>query len=252
MKKSFHYKCEFSYNHYFEVLDYAKKEYRIGPIKDYMKLKKEKKIILLRHDVDFSLEKALILAKLENEKQIISTYYFLLQSPSYNALDSKTSSLIKKISEYGHEIGLHYDSRLAKNKQELLKQISIMSVLLGIITGKKIFSVAQHNTTISPTMDATSSKKFLDARNPLILKSLSYISDSVQNWRSGCMCNHVGIVNKLQILTHPIWWNEKSALRSDILKILEIDKKNELKKMYYESRLQHNNYIKNLKEGKMT
>lgn len=251
MKKSYHYKCDFSYNHYFEVLDYAKKEYHIGSIKDYMKLKKEKKIILLRHDVDVSVEKALILAKLEKEKKIISTYYFLLQSPNYNALDSKTSSLIKKISECGHEIGLHYDSNLAKNKQELLKQISIMSELLEMITGKKIFSVAQHNITISPVMDATSSKKFLDARNPLILKSLSYISDSVQNWRSGCMCNHVGVVDKLQILTHPIWWNEKSTLRNDILKVSEIDKINEIKKMYYENSLLHTNYMKKLK-GKIT
>jgi len=253
VNKSFHYKCNFSYDHYFEVLDYAKKEeYHIGPIKDYMRLKKENKIILLRHDVDFSLYEALTLAKLENKKKIISTYYFLLQSTTYNALDSKTSSLIKQIAEYGHEIGLHYDTRLAKNKQELLKQIDMMSGLLEMIAGKKIFSIAQHNTTISPAMDTTSSKKFLDARNPSILKSLSYISDSVQNWRSGCMCNHIGIVDKLQILTHPIWWNKKPALRTDILKVLETDKKSDLKKMYYETYLQHDNYIKNLKEGKIT
>ena len=40
----------------------------------------KKKNILLRHDIDFSLESAKLLAKKENELKIKSTYFFMLSS----------------------------------------------------------------------------------------------------------------------------------------------------------------------------
>ncbi|MDH3361128.1 MAG: hypothetical protein OEL51_02070, partial [Nitrosopumilus sp.] len=39
-----------------------------------------------------------------------------------------------------------------------------------------------------------------------ILKQTKYISDSGRYWREGCMCKHINKHEKLQILTHPIWW----------------------------------------------
>ena len=67
--KKMKFNCDFSYRHYLEVLNYAKKTYKIGPIRDYNSLKKNKKFILLRHDVDFSLIHALELAKIEAKKR---------------------------------------------------------------------------------------------------------------------------------------------------------------------------------------
>ena len=49
------------------------------------------------------------------------------------------------------------------------------------------------------------------------LKNVYYISDSVQNWRRGCMCQHIDKNFNFQILTHPIWWNKISKTREELL-----------------------------------
>ncbi|MDH3361889.1 MAG: hypothetical protein OEL51_06010, partial [Nitrosopumilus sp.] len=61
-----------------------------------------------------------------------------------------------------------------------------------------------------------------------ILKQTKYISDSGRYWREGCMCKHINKHEKLQILTHPIWWVNKFDTRKDVL--LEFEK-NEIEKI---------------------
>ena len=39
--------CDFSLRHYFEVLDLAKKDYVIGPLKNFANLRKEQKLIIM-------------------------------------------------------------------------------------------------------------------------------------------------------------------------------------------------------------
>ena len=59
-------KCDFSLRHYFDVLDNAKNNYSfIGSFRDLEKAKKKDTFIVLRHDVDISLEQALKIAKAE-------------------------------------------------------------------------------------------------------------------------------------------------------------------------------------------
>ncbi len=46
-----------------------------------------KRYLILRHDVDFSVDRALELAKIENNYGISSTYFFLLHSDFYNIFE---------------------------------------------------------------------------------------------------------------------------------------------------------------------
>ena len=96
--------CNFSFDHYFEVLDYAKKSFHIGPIKDFYKLQKKNKFLVVRHDVDFSLDKALEMAELEAKQNISATYFILLHSQYYNALSEQNIKKIKKFIKLEHEI----------------------------------------------------------------------------------------------------------------------------------------------------
>ena len=211
-------KCNFSYNHYFEVLKKAKKEYSIVQVKDYKKIKKNKKHIILRHDVDVSLDVAYQLAKKEANHEIFSTYFILLHSPYYNALDENSFEKIQKISKLGHEIGLHYDvSFLKKYGGSVLKNLKEEISILSKITHKDVKSIAQHDPTYSSKLKTNEKGVFLDVKSKDLNKNLEYLSDSVQNWRSGCMCQHVGKVDGLHILTHPIWWSEKSFNKKQIL-----------------------------------
>ena len=218
--------CNFSLKHYFDVLDSLSDDYKICTVGEYAKIK-NKKFIILRHDVDFSLDYALELAKKEAQNGIRSTYFVLLHSFFYNPFDEKNSSNIKKITKLGHEIGLHYDSsffpKSSKKEIDLIKK-EINS--LEEITKKKIVSVAQHIPSETRKIFANLKKsKLISAQSPEMLKTVKYISDSGHFWREGCMCQHVNKHDKLQILTHPIWWVTGYNSRKDVLTKFESDEK---------------------------
>jgi hypothetical protein len=46
---------------------------------------------------------------------------------------------------------------------------------------------------------------YIEARDPKIHEYLKYISDSGRNWRQECMCHHIGVDDKMQILVHSEW-----------------------------------------------
>jgi len=236
-------KCNFSYKHYFEVLDYAKKNYSIGKINQYSKIRKKDRFILLKHDVDLSLDHALKMAQLEKKHEIESTYFVLLHSQFYNALSQSSLEIIKKISRLGHEIGLHYDTAfLPRSTVKAALQLKQEAQILENITGKKIVSTAQHNVSIADRRNfLLLTKGFIDVRSDKLIQLGTYISDSAKNWRTGCMCKHVGKVEKLLILTHPIWWNSTHLNRNRSIIHFKDD---ELKKFYYQI-----NTMKNIQQS---
>jgi hypothetical protein len=232
--------CDFSYRHYLEVLNFAKNTHKIGPIQDYLSLKKNKRFILLRHDVDFSLKYALDLAKIEAKNNITSTYFVLFNNPFYNVFSEENISYIKKINELGHEIGLHYDSIFINKKQNQI--LKAECELLEKISGKKIKSIAPHNVATNKK-NKFSSKNFFDAFNIGTKSEIEYISDSVRNWRKGCMCNHI-MKNKLQILTHPMWWNKKNLIRNQVYDKFEKDLQLEVNQEISKLKKYHKSYFK--------
>ena len=82
----------------------------------YMELLKEgleKDVgFFIRHDVDISLKKAVEMAEFENKHRISSTYYILLSSPYYNALEAENLQRIRTLRELGMNVGLHYDNSI--------------------------------------------------------------------------------------------------------------------------------------------
>ncbi|MEW6604063.1 MAG: hypothetical protein AB1351_05160 [Thermoproteota archaeon] len=244
--------CDFTFAHYEEVLDYAKKNYRIGKIRDYPILKAENRFILLRHDVDISLHHALKMAEIENHHGLPATYFILLHTPFYNAFSAESVKVIKKISELGHEIGLHYDTNFFSfdDPDSIIRELHTEADILSSITGDKITSIAQHNVTTTPVIEAEIDRQFIDTK-VLAREGVVYISDSVQNWRKGCMCNHVGKIDKLQVLTHPIWWSETARFRDQILDEFRHTSLHRLDRELDMLRQLHIRYIDDLKNGKI-
>ena len=203
--------CDFNLQHYKECIYLAKdKGYSIIPVKDYQE---QKKVILLRHDIDFSLEYAYELANFEYDLGICSSYYVYLHSELYNALSPKSMGMLRAMKGMGHEIGLHYDSRY-----DLQNENRILNDIAGDYNGK-MPTVTQHFP--AATKAVTYYAYYFDkngkasSKNPNDLP-IKYISDSGRNWRSGCMCNHIGKVDKLHINTHSEWWISNSNSRMDM------------------------------------
>jgi len=93
---------------YIDLVKYIREGASIKTFSEYIKNldHKNKKIVLLRHDVDVSIDRAIEFAKFEYEHEIHSTY-FLLHSAKYFDYSEAFAQKCKDIIRYGHDIGLH-------------------------------------------------------------------------------------------------------------------------------------------------
>ena len=193
-------KCNFSLDHYREIIQLAAdKGYIITPVRKHTDV--NIKQILLRHDIDFSLEFAYELANIEYDLGIASSYYVLFHAETFNPLGPKGMGMLESMSKMGHEIGLHYDSRYS---------VSHESDLVSAISRKPITSYTQHVPTLSSKED------YQGLLNPNELEDYKYISDSGHNWREGCVCQHIGKEKKIHVSMHPEWWVTNSRDREDM------------------------------------
>lgn len=216
--------CSFKLSHYEDMLTLALKEgFMPLSFRDYSANNKgNDKILLLRHDVDFRLDRALEMAKIEADLDIAATYFIRLHSPSYNPFGFKEYKILRELYGMNMEIGLHTE---AKDVEELTGEsynevfYKEHSVLVGII-GRPIYSMVEHS-------DFTGvSSRFLleDGNMPLAgwcgekfnhphseqFKEFAYFSDSCGDWGDrGCPCDWLlktGKYMKIQINTHPCYW----------------------------------------------
>ena len=71
-------------------------------------LNKQQRFVIMRHDIDFDLEKALFFAEMEAELGVQSTYFFLLRTNHYNVFSREGTDIVKRILGLGHDMGLHF------------------------------------------------------------------------------------------------------------------------------------------------
>ena len=101
----------FSLKYYQNMVEKALKEdFVISSFKNYNS--KNKKTIILRHDIDFSLNSIPEIAKIEKDLNVTSTFFFRLHSPNYNLYASNTFKIIQDLIEKNHEIGFHFETIL--------------------------------------------------------------------------------------------------------------------------------------------
>ena len=180
------------------------------------------KEVLIRHDVDFSLEKALEMAKIESQLNVRSSYFVLITSPFYNIHEKKSRQIIKEILELGHKIGLHFDYTIyntviiseiidhAKKELELLS-VSIESNVNTISFHRPAKFILDSNVFFSKSIINTYSKEFF--------KDIKYISDSRMSWKANPFDILCEDNKKIQILVHPIWYNIEEKSITEIFKV---------------------------------
>src|SRR5207247_1311156 len=96
--------CAFDLAHYREVLEAAKSG---GYTFACFDADPRPGDLLLRHDVDLSLEAALRLAELEAAEDVQATYFLMTQSVFYNLASEPGEGALDQLRELGHRVGLH-------------------------------------------------------------------------------------------------------------------------------------------------
>lgn len=210
--------CGFSYGHYRDVLRSARERYAFSSFDESPT--RGEPFILLRHDVDFALEPALTLARIEAELGVRSTY-FVLPHAHYNLFGDPAFASLREILGLGHRLGLHYDlSFYARNGLSASATIRRESAILEDRFGVRVSLVAEHNPGRVPRADPLDLGDLIDAYSPAFTAQMKYLSDSCQFWREGCVCGFIDPSRhpRLQVLVHPIWWSEEGRLADESLR----------------------------------
>lgn len=179
--------------------------------RDYEKNKKAQKLIVLRHDVDYSPKRALEIAKIEKSLGLKSTFFIRVHGEHYHPLDRESYPIFKKILKLGHEIGLHYEARTYSKKlgQETIEIFRWEKAILEKIFNIKIESASEHRDLDG----VTAGYKFFSDKHLAGIKQETYekcfqncyLADSCNKWNHGCLCDNLDRT-KIQLLVHPDLW----------------------------------------------
>ncbi len=225
--------CNFTLQHYEEICHIiAGSEYQVCFFSDC--LLDYENILILRHDVDLSLEQSIRIAEIENNFNLKSTFFLWLRSPFYNIFEKKYSDIIHKISNLGHQIGLHFDESAYEivNEQDFNELIEKEIFLIKNYFNINIFAVSMHRPSKWILNDDVKLKQCVNSYEKRFFRDFKYISDSRRQWKEGCICNKIDVqkYNKLHILTHPVWWVDEDVSFNERMSDFIKDKEKKLKK----------------------
>jgi hypothetical protein len=226
----------FTYDAYIKFLRLLKQNFRIVPFCEATD--DACSFLILRHDVDASLEAALKMAKIEHELGIRSTYFVLFSYKFYNLLERDDLATLREISKLGHEIGLHYDVVTYESYDQALRETLKTEIsLLKRLLGRNIFSIARHNVSLMTGEDPFKDiKGYINAYDPELCRN--YVSDSCRSWFLKDLTRLLEFnYRKVQLLIHPFLWTEDFCERDTVLERLfqGIERKNnDYKQMWLE------------------
>lgn len=201
------------------------------------------KVVLWRHDVEFSPHVALKMASIEKACGARATYFFQLHSEFYNLLEKEVTQIVLDIKSMGHEIGLHFDSHFfdVQNEEQLERYLLLDADYFQSILGSKVRAFSFHNTTpFILSCERLDYAGILNVYSQHYKTYFSYCADSTGFWRYELLEDVLRNPNsrRLQVLTHDAMWSEKSlAPRKRVF--LAIDDHARSLKNYYDAALKH-------------
>jgi hypothetical protein len=191
--------CTFDLAHYGELLDaIAAGGYRYASFT----AEPEAGTVLLRHDVDLSLDAALRVARLERERNATATYFLMTESVFYNLDSAHGRETLQELRELGHSVGLHavYPRASRDDRFDAV--------------------VAWHNPEPAYVHEPVSG--FVNVMQPPWFTKGRYRSDSNQHWREGCPHEELarGEFEWLQLLVHPEIWVYEGASMGETMRAM--------------------------------
>ena len=204
--------CAFDLDHYRELLAAAKTGgYRFA----FFDRAPQRGDVLLRHDVDLSLEAAVELAELEAAVGASATYFLMKRSVFYNLSSYIGDAALTRLRELGHRVGLHAvwpDADLDERFDPV---------------------VAWHNP--DPDYMREPIEGAVNVMEPRF--STNYRSDSNLHWRHGFP--HDELARRqfewLQLLTHPeIWVYPGATMRETMLGMLDAERERRLEQLAHD------------------
>lgn len=163
--------------------------YAVTSYRDYYEKRIRGFICLLRHDVEDSPQKALMLAKMESHLGVSASYFFRVHSPNYNPADPEVVAIIRALIAMGHEVGLHTEpiDFSAAFGLSMLEVIRREKEFLEAAIGRPIRSLAPHGdwTRLRFPYEKARENRFTVPREEYYSRQLSRGSRSFRVLRLG-------------------------------------------------------------------
>jgi len=201
----------FTYDYYEGILSNVKKSY---------------KKYFLRHDIDFSLEKAEEFAKRENRMGYQASYFVLVNGDYYNPYSEENIKHMENIIDLGHRIDLHIDlSLLPVNPFNQSFFIGQSADILENITDQEVNWITWHKPTNGrkPNYEMIKALARSNLNDPNMNRDYHYISDSGMKWREDPL-EAMRFYDCIHINTHPVWYDDKPGTMEERLHALKLDK----------------------------
>ncbi len=186
--------------------------YTFRPFTDFS----AEKSVMLRHDIDFSVELAEEMAEIEAEMGIAATYFFMATSNFYNPFSKANRERISRMKSLGHVISLHFDPTVYPDLDEgFAEERAQFEAAFGPIEVVSIHRpgafLNDNNRTLGDCLHTYQDSLF---------KQVKYISDSGGAFKYGHPLDSeaFGAGRTIHLLLHPIWWVTAAGSPSDKLR----------------------------------
>lgn len=182
-----------------------------------------RRTIIMRHDVDYTLNGVADLAEIEAGLGLTASYLFRVHAHEYNLFAPHVYKLLTDLRELGHEVGLHFEAKnfaraLSLDPWHVLLQ---EKQFLESILGEPVQTASEHRDVSHVVHQTGYFHDHYDplragfrfyAMDPAFARDMKYLSDSNGIWREGDLFAHLGKHDRYQVLIHPDWWFEKDLL----------------------------------------
>jgi len=214
---------DFTEENYKRLLNLAKSRYRFC---DYMETASEP-LVVWRHDIDYSPNRALGLARIDAECGLSCIYHVMVTSRYYSILERETLDNLRMIAGLGHQIGLHFDievlgTDLTPDAEVILERIGFEKSILQDLLDIEPNSMSFHNTILNRERitDAQNVAGMINVNAQEVFQSYKYISDSNGIWRRDRLEDVLAeeTHQRLHVLTHPVWWTPEAMSPAERLR----------------------------------
>ncbi len=202
----------------------------------------DRKDVIWRHDVEFSPDVALKMAKIEHNAGVNTTYFFQLHCDYYNILSTYNTNILHEIKNMGHHIGLHFDVHYYSIKAvtDLDKFISLDRNYFEKVFNIELNTFSFHNT--NEFILSCENYKYgglINVYSDFFKKNYQYCADSTGIWRYDILDKVLSDdnVKHLQVLIHDAMWSEKVLSPKKRVKKAFQDNADRIKKIYENSKI---------------
>jgi hypothetical protein len=191
---------------YRKLLELTKEQYRFCGYCEEISVPK----VVLRHDLDTSVHRALAIAEIEAELDVFSTYFLFPRSLYYNILNPEIKNLVTRILAMGHKMALHFDVsmdyELANLHTLLLHEKGIIENEFAAPAEAVSFHLAGNFPSRLPKETIVAG--MVNAYSVEMQQRYKYVSDSNGVWRFDRWEELIDASKypSLHILIHPEWW----------------------------------------------